>query len=127
VKKNVHNILAGEHTRKIVTVTPTDGIMKFAKKKATCVVCKTPLSIEGAVCEHCKSREAEFYQKHLYTVNDLEHQFSRLWTQCQRCSCTLHSDILCTSRDCPIFYRRTKVQKDLKDAYTSLERFENDW
>lgn len=33
-----------------------------------------------------------------------------LWTQCQRCQGSLHQDVLCTSRDCPIFYRRKKVR-----------------
>jgi hypothetical protein len=28
-----------------------------------------------------------------------------LWSQCQRCQGSLHQDVLCTSRDCPIFYR----------------------
>jgi len=49
----------------------------------------------------------------------------RLWTQCQRCQGSLHQDVLCTSRDCPIFYRRKKVQKDLLEAETTLKRF--DW
>jgi DNA polymerase delta subunit 1 len=48
-----------------------------------------------------------------------------LWTQCQRCQGSLHQDVLCTSRDCPIFYRRKKVQKDLLEAETTLKRF--DW
>jgi DNA polymerase delta subunit 1 len=35
-------------------------------------------------------------------------------------------DVLCTSRDCPIFYRRKKVQKDLAEAHTVLSRFGDD-
>lgn len=27
------------------------------------------------------------------------------------------------SRDCPIFYKRVKVQKDLKEAQDALDRF----
>lgn len=42
-------------------------------------------------------------------ANTLEDQFAALWTQCQRCQGSLHQDVLCTSRDCPIFYRRKKV------------------
>ena len=43
-----------------------------------------------------------------------------------------YSDITCIntfdySRDCPIFYMRTKVQKDLKDARKALERFDISW
>lgn len=72
------------------------------------------------------TQEAEVYVKALGTVNSLEHDFGRLWTQCQRCQGSLHQDVLCTSRDCPIFYRRKKTQKDLAEAHTALARFP-DW
>ena len=48
----------------------------------------------------------------------------QVWTQCQRCQGSLHQEVLCTSRDCPIFYRRKKVQKDLQEAQDALARFE---
>lgn len=65
---------------------------------------------------HCRPRtsppthlhppqEGEIYQRCVLGVNDLEAQFSALWTQCQRCQGSLHQDVLCRSRDCPIFYR----------------------
>jgi DNA polymerase delta subunit 1 len=56
-------------------------------------------------------------------VRSFEQLYSQTWTQCQRCQGSLHQDVLCTSRDCPIFYRRKKVQKDLKEAQTGLDRF----
>jgi len=71
-------------------------------------------------------QEGTVYYKALNTVNDLEHSFSKLWTECQRCQGSLHMDVLCTSRDCPIFYRRKKTQKDLGEAHTVLARFP-DW
>ena len=69
-------------------------------------------------------QEGEIYQSTVLGVNDLEAQFSALWTQCQRCQGSLHQDVLCRSRDCPIFYRRMKVQKELGEAQTTLQRFE---
>jgi DNA polymerase delta subunit 1 len=50
----------------------------------------------------------------------------QLWSQCQRCQGSLHQDVLCTSRDCPIFYRRKKVAKELDEAHATLARF-TDW
>ena len=35
-------------------------------------------------------------------------------------------DVLCTSKDCPIFYMRKKSQKDVEDAVFTLERFDNE-
>ncbi|KAJ2962042.1 hypothetical protein NQZ79_g2805 [Umbelopsis isabellina] len=123
-------LLSGEHTRTVNISTPTvGGLMKFTVKTATCLGCKTPLpkGDNSAVCKHCKSRVGELYQKQLSSVNDLEVRFSRLWTQCQRCQGSLHQDVLCTSKDCPIFYMRKKVQKDMQDSSTTLERFNYDW
>ena len=71
-------------------------------------------------------QEVEVYAKSLASVNELEQSFAALWTQCQRCQGSLHQDVLCSSRDCPIFYRRKKVQKDLGEAHGLLQRFA-DW
>lgn len=102
--------------------------MKFAQKKLTCLSCRAPLAGgETTLCKHCSVKQGEIYQKSLMAVNSLEAQFSALWTQCQRCQGSLHQDVLCKSRDCPIFYRRMKVQKELGEAQTTLERFANDW
>lgn len=55
-----------------------------------------------------------------------QHPTGQLWSQCQRCQGSLHQDVLCTSRDCPIFYRRKKVAKELDEAHATLARFV-DW
>jgi DNA polymerase delta subunit 1 len=89
-----------------------------------------PAAVSVKVCfTHCSllprlSQEGDVYQRTVLGVNDLEAQFSALWTQCQRCQGSLHQDVLCRSRDCPIFYRRMKVQKELGEAQNTLQRFE---
>ena len=98
--------------------------MKFAKVSLQCLGCKTILSGgEKALCPSCKAKQVEVYYSKLSSVQECEQLFSRLWTQCQRCQGDLHKDVLCTSRDCPIFYKRKKVQKELKDARETLLRF----
>jgi hypothetical protein len=37
-----------------------------------------------------------------------------------------HQDVLCTSADCPIFYRRTARQKEVEAAVSVMERFHNE-
>ncbi|CAG8602463.1 12440_t:CDS:10 [Funneliformis mosseae] len=127
--EKAHSLLAGDHTRVVQIATPTiGGLMKFTVKTATCLGCKTPLSKhDTAVCRHCKPKLGELYQRQLDAVNKLEVHFSRLWTQCQRCQGSLHQDILCSSKDCPIWYMRKKAQKDVQDAATLLERFNYAW
>ena len=72
-------------------------------------------------------QEAEVYSRALAATTSLEDAFASLWTQCQRCQGSLHADVLCTSRDCPIFYRRKKVAKDLTEAAGALARFPDEW
>ncbi|KAJ7035657.1 DNA polymerase family B-domain-containing protein [Mycena alexandri] len=126
------SLLSGDHTRTIQIATPTvGGLMKFAVKTVTCLGCKTPLRANnsvknGALCHNCRPRMGELYQKQISTTSALQVRFSRLWTQCQRCQGSLHQDVLCTSKDCPIFYMRKKAQKDVEDANSVLERFDGD-
>eukprot|EP00762_Andalucia_godoyi_P003127 ANDGO_01026.mRNA.1 DNA polymerase delta catalytic subunit len=121
------SLFSGEHTRAISISTPSvGGIMKFAKKTMSCLGCRTPLPADQqdkALCVHCQAKEPDIYQKNLTELCDLEQQFGKLWTECQRCQGALHLDVLCTNRDCPIFYMRKKVAKDLKDMQDTVDRF----
>ncbi|RAH67704.1 DNA-directed DNA polymerase delta POL3 [Aspergillus aculeatinus CBS 121060] len=130
-EKKASQLLTGEHTRSISVAAPTmGGLMKFAKKTQTCLGCKKPLSgkeeMAGAVCEYCRPRLGELYTRSLNKVSDLEVRFGRLWTQCQRCQGSLHCEVICSSRDCPIFYMRMKAKKDVEDSQKELARFDFD-
>ncbi|KAK0123729.1 DNA-directed DNA polymerase delta [Cadophora gregata] len=126
-----NSLLAGDHTRSISVAAPSiGGLMKFAKKTFTCMGCKKPLvgkeESGGAVCSNCAPRVGELYQKTLNKVSDLEVRFGRLWTQCQRCQGSMHCEVICSSKDCPIFYMRMKAKKDVEDAGKELVRFDRD-
>ncbi|KAI0169673.1 DNA polymerase family B-domain-containing protein [Hypoxylon sp. FL1284] len=125
------SLLTGDHTRAISVAAPAvGGLMKFAKKTMTCMGCKKPLSSReesgGAVCSNCAPRVGELYKKTLDKVSDLEVRFGRLWTQCQRCQGSMHCEVICSSKDCPIFYMRMKAKKDVEDANKELKRFDLD-
>merc|ERR1719186_1976852 len=124
-------LLKGEHTRtKSVVTSKVGALAAFTKKKMTCIGCKVPLVVEtDAVCKHCKVKEGEIYQKQIANIGTMEERFSRLWTQCQRCQGSLHEEVLCTSRDCPIFYLRKKIQIDLTEQDKIIQRFgqSGDW
>ncbi|KAF4585587.1 DNA polymerase delta catalytic subunit [Ophiocordyceps camponoti-floridani] len=124
-------LLTGDHTRTISVAAPSvGGLMRFAKKTATCMGCKKPLTgraeSAGAVCVDCGPRVGELYKRTLHRVSDLEVRFGRLWTQCQRCQGSMHCEVICSSKDCPIFYMRMKAKKDLEDAGRELSRFDAD-
>lgn len=56
------------------------------------------------MCKQCKPKAGELYYRQLAAVSDLENKFGRAWTQCQRCSGSLHQPVLCTNRDCPVSF-----------------------
>ena len=56
-------------------------------------------------------------------MNEHEQRYAELWVTCQRCSGSLHQDVLCTSSDCPIYYSRVKTRRDLEVALTALDGF----
>ena len=129
-EKKAGQLLTGEHTRTINVAAPaTGGLMKFAKKTQTCMGCKKPLTgaeAAGAVCENDQPRFGELYQRQLSKMAELEVRFGRLWTQCQRCQGSLHNEVICSSKDCPIFYMRMKAKKDVEDSGKELQRFDFD-
>uniref|UniRef100_A0A183AG94 DNA polymerase n=1 Tax=Echinostoma caproni TaxID=27848 RepID=A0A183AG94_9TREM len=120
-------LLNGEHTRvKAVVHSKVGQLSAFTQKRATCVGCRTLLPAdhtESALCKYCEPKASEIYQKEIAQLNTLEDRFARLWTECQRCQGSIHEEVICTSRDCPIFYMRQKCRKDAEDQYKVVERF----
>ncbi|KAM7292378.1 DNA polymerase delta catalytic subunit isoform X2 [Ixodes scapularis] len=91
-------LLRGDHTRtKTVVHSKVGPLAAFTRKKNTCIGCRAVLEDqESAVCHGCKLREPEIYFVEINHLNSLESRFSQLWTQCQRCSGSLHEEVLCT-------------------------------
>eukprot|EP01017_Pseudomicrothorax_dubius_P001421 TRINITY_DN0_c4762_g1_i1.p1 TRINITY_DN0_c4762_g1~~TRINITY_DN0_c4762_g1_i1.p1 ORF type:complete len:162 (+),score=36.77 TRINITY_DN0_c4762_g1_i1:2-487(+) len=125
---NPDSIFAGEHTRnKYVAKVGVEGMGKFIKVKEHCLGCKIAID-SGPLCKRCQeTREREIYFVKLIELRKSQMDFNELWAQCQRCQGSLHQDILCMNRDCPIFYRRRKVVKDLEGAAKIIAKFENNW
>jgi len=125
VKKS---LLEGEHTRKIFKPTPTarkGSLMMFAVKTAQCVGCRNVLDgkTKGSLCKYCIPREAEIYLEKLANLREAELRYAELWAAAQRIHGTVHSDIMCTGDGCGCqFYRRKKVQADIKYAQDELDK-----
>jgi DNA polymerase delta subunit 1 len=125
-ERRAKELLTGAHTRMVsVASATTGGLMRFVKKVETCKGCKKPLSKtnKGALCDDCKPKAGQLYSEALAAMSALEVKFSRLWTQCQRCQGSLHQDVLCSNKDCPIFYMRKKAQKDVIQQSNELTKW----
>lgn len=87
---------------------------------------KQPIQ-KGAVAPKYEEHAIDHYIKRLYKLKSLQQEFGNLWTECQRCQGTVYQEIICSNADCPIFFRRSKVRKDLLEATKEMQRFtEND-
>ncbi|CAD0196694.1 unnamed protein product [Chrysodeixis includens] len=117
-------LLKGEHTRTKAMVTSKVGALAaFTKKKEKCIGCKSVLPNDNALCNHCLPKERQIYIAEVSKVRQLQDKFSRLWTECQRCQGSLHEEVLCTNRDCTIFYMRKKTGIELDAQEKSMLRF----
>ncbi|KAJ2599815.1 DNA-directed DNA polymerase delta [Coemansia sp. RSA 1722] len=127
----VTSLFKGQHTRTIRVAAPTTGAMaRFMVKTNTCLSCKTPLKGEyqhRAVCKHCEPKLPEIYIRNMDVMRELEMRYARLWTECQRCQGSVNREVVCTNRDCPIFYMRKKSQKDAEEQAKVMERFDYTW
>lgn len=124
-------LIKGDHTRHIAISAPSKnagGLMKFVKIQLQCISCRAVIK-DGALCDNCMDKAPEVYGKIIAKRNHYEAIYSQVWTQCQQCQGSLNQEVICSSRDCPVFYMRKKVQKDLREQQVLLDRFGvvDDW
>uniref|UniRef100_A0A914Y0G7 DNA polymerase n=1 Tax=Panagrolaimus superbus TaxID=310955 RepID=A0A914Y0G7_9BILA len=121
-------LINGDHTRtKTQPQGKVGGLMAHMKKIPTCIGCKAVMREANpkALCDHCMPKRCQIYTDKIARLKTTQRHFSRLWTECQNCASTLQEEVLCSSRDCPIFYMREKVRMDLRDQSDMIERFKN--
>lgn len=124
---NAQHLFNGEHTRKRYQPKVTTGAMsKFIQVTNTCIGCKTSLKV-GYLCQGCMKNAPAIYMEKVITSTNAERNFQELWAECQRCQGSICQEVLCTNRDCPIFYRREKVKKEMDYIKGELEKLALIW
>lgn len=117
----------GAHTRKIVKSTPAarkGNLMMFASKGSSCLGCRVKLKDQQHLCKHCLPKEAEIYLEKLAILREAEIRYAELWSYAQHVHGSLHSEIICTGDGCQCqFYRRRKVQTDVRLARETVDKF----
>lgn len=120
-------LFKGDHTRKLnAPVSSGNALMKFATKSLRCLGCKAVIK-QGALCAHCKeTKGALVVMDNMASMREKEAEYSALWTQCQRCQGSLLQPVICSNRDCEIFYRRAKARRDIDILEETMERLNLD-
>lgn len=130
VMRDPEKLFSGSHTRSVTVLSVTGGALAgFVKKGLQCLNCKAIIK-DGSLCKDCSKQdnmECSVLINKLHDFREKEMEYNSLWTQCQRCQGSTFQDIICTSRDCPIFYRRTKVRKDVNAIGEQIKRLDISW
>ena len=79
---------------------------------------------QGAVKKEYANKAIDYYLKYLYQAKRLQKEFGACWSECQECQGSILQEVICSNNDCPIFYRRIKLRKDLTEVSTKLKRFQ---
>jgi DNA polymerase delta subunit 1 len=123
IMENVNELFQGEHTRNVNVSVSTRGPMSaFLTKKETCIGCKSP---GKTLCDKCRKDFPKHFLVLQKCVEEKKLVFSKCWVECQRCQGSIHNEILCVNRDCPIFYMRTKVKKEIIEEDEKLLRLKH--
>lgn len=124
VIKDTKTLFSGDHTLvKKATTIQSVGLGKFVTTSQRCMGCKRPLD-KGVICSACAKDGRRYYTQTLLRYECLQEQFTELWTTCQRCQESNHQKVICGNRDCPIFFQREKVQRELNDTQGKLQKFD---
>lgn len=84
-------------------------------KSSSCLVCKEKLVLGGSICPKCLSDKPRSLLALRTRLNSEERRFMDLQKFCQSCSgISPLEEVRCDSKDCPVFYTRTRQKARLK-------------
>lgn len=123
IVENFDVLFSGEHTRLRYApkVNEKSVLGGFLTKSETCERCKRVS--DSVVCEGCEDKKVETFLKKKEELDCLKREKSKLNTECNHCQRFISNEVICQNFDCPIFYRRIKVSKELDDKEKHVERF----
>ncbi|KAF7960540.1 hypothetical protein EAE96_000220 [Botrytis aclada] len=84
-------------------------------KSSSCLVCRDKLETDGFLCPECQSDAPESMLSLQTRLNIEEKKFLDIQSICQGCSgLSPLEEVKCDSKDCPVFYTRTRQRARLK-------------
>ena len=90
-------------------------------KSSTCIVCREPLESDSPLCQSCYDQDPQTLVYLRSKLRMAEKKGAQLATVCRSCSgMAPHEDIRCDSKDCPVFYSRTRHKADLVNTRAQI-------
>ena len=91
-------------------------------KSSSCLVCREKLESEGPICPKCLADKPTSLLSLRTRLNAAERKFLDIQKICQSCSGVSPLDeVKCDSKDCPMFYTRTRQNARLKTERAIVE------
>jgi DNA polymerase zeta len=91
-------------------------------KSSSCLVCREKLELEGPICPRCLADKPASLLSLRARLNSAEQKYLDLQKICQSCSGISPLDeVKCDSKDCPVFYTRTRQKARLKTERAVVE------
>jgi DNA polymerase zeta len=91
-------------------------------KSSSCLVCRGKLESEGSICDNCLANRPTSLLTLRMRLSKAEKKTQDLERVCQSCSgITFLDEVKCDSRDCPVFYTRTKQRANLMSERAATE------
>lgn len=93
---------------------------RFVTVFNSCINC--PTKSEKALCERCNGKALEIQVAKLLEFEGFKAEYKDLWNECVSCQGSVTMDVLCSNVDCPIYYRRIKVRKDMTAVRGQMDK-----
>ncbi|PGH26674.1 hypothetical protein AJ80_01620 [Polytolypa hystricis UAMH7299] len=91
-------------------------------KSSSCVVCKEKLDSDLPVCNHCVQQAPVSLLDVRSRLLCAERKSANLQKICRSCmGVAWGEEVLCDSKDCPVFYSRTRQTSELRNRQTLLD------
>lgn len=124
-------LFQGSHmTNKRINNSKVGPMAKFVVVKSSCLECNVVLTVKDSnvLCNFCKENAKDIFEKEKNKLTDLEKKCDNIWDECIKCQGTKNMAVICSNRDCGIFFSRRKIKHDVETHKKRVEKFlDLDW
>ena len=88
-----------------------------------CMACNATVEGGAALCpSRCEEHRVELWFKAARERDNAATAYAACWAGCQRCQGSMLSEVSCAARDCPVFFVRAQLKKDLASTSSRVRR-----
>lgn len=103
-------------------LTSIKKTMESYMKSSLCLVCREKLESDIPICEDCVAQKDSSLLTMQRRINKAEERAVNLEKICRSCaSLPWGEEVKCDSKDCPVFYSRTRQMALLRNTKATME------